>query len=211
LTGRRIGRIQVSMSDSSRASRVIDKMFSAHGEDPRVVELEGRIEPWSVFYHERMLAWLERLQPAPSELLRIAAAGQHIRRWKTPREDYPEGKLGYKKWRYDLAVFHGEQVGSIMREEGYSEDEIERVKELLLKKDLKSDPETQTLEDVICLVFLENEFGAFAGKHDEEKVGSILRKTWRKMSRQGQEEALKLAAHLPKDLLLLVQRSLGEG
>ena len=57
---------------------------------------------------------------------------------------------------------------------------------------IKKDEGTQTLEDVICLVFLEYYFEEFAAKHQDEKVINILRKTWKKMSPTGQAEAMKL-------------------
>lgn len=82
------------------------------------------------------------------------------------------------------------------------------MRELLLKTDLATDPEVQALEDVTCLVFLENELASFAAKHDEAKIAVILRKTWKKMSPRGQEEALKLVAKLPEDLRKQVGRAL---
>jgi hypothetical protein len=60
------------------------------------------------------------------------------------------------------------------------------------KENLKKDHETQTLEDVACLVFLDDQFEEFEKLHDEEKIVSILRKTWGKMSDKGHELALKI-------------------
>jgi hypothetical protein len=194
--------------EDRRYQEAVEKFFAIHAEDPRRVEKEDQVQPWSVLYHRRMQAWLKAMAPEASEPLRLAVSCQHIRRWQIPRDRYPEGKLGYKKWRQDLAVFHGDQAAAVLEQCGYSEETIQRVRELLLKTDLKGDPEVQLLEDVICLVFLENEFTAFAGKHDEEKLSVILRKTWRKMSPRGHEEALKLAATLPEDLRALVGRAL---
>ena len=51
---------------------------------------------------------------------------------------------------------------------------------------------TQTLEDVICLVFLEFYFERFSKKYSEDKLTDILRKTWSKMSTKGQKAALDL-------------------
>jgi hypothetical protein len=45
---------------------------------------------------------------------------------------------------------------------------------------------------VICPVFLESYFADFARKHDEEKLLTILRRTWKKMSPRGHEAALAL-------------------
>jgi hypothetical protein len=56
---------------------------------------------------------------------------------------------------------------------------------LIRKEDLKKNEETQILEDVACLVFLDDQFEAFEKEHDEEKIITILRKTWRKVSTSG--------------------------
>ena len=63
------------------------------------------------------------------------------------------------------------------------------------KDDLrKEEPETQTLEDVACLVFLDDQFEAFEKEiNDEEKMVGILKKTWAKMSEKGRGMALQIA------------------
>lgn len=48
------------------------------------------------------------------------------------------------------------------------------------------------LEDVACLVFLDDQFEDFEKEHDEEKIVAILRKTWGKMSEKGHELALQI-------------------
>ena len=75
---------------------------------------------------------------------------------------------------------------------GYGEVDIEKVGALLRKERLKYDPLTQTLEDVICLVFLQYEAPAFIVLHDDNKERDILVKTARKMSPLGLAEAGKL-------------------
>jgi hypothetical protein len=144
-----------------------------------------------------------RLAPAPSEELQIAARGQHVERWKSPRSGYPEvqrcrrrpplpppaaheaaawracarprrrrrppaplpdaplpagapspthppapapssqGRNGYLKWRADLKRAHADTVAGVMAAAGYGEASIARVKRLINKLDLKSDPENQ--------------------------------------------------------------------
>lgn len=192
-----------------RFNRAVNRFFAVHAEDPRTLCHGGEAEPESVVYHRRMRDWLAAIEPDASVELRLAVCCQHIRRWTLARDRYPEGKLGYKKWRYDLAVFHGETGGEILREAGYGEETVGRVKEILLKTRLKEDPEVQTLEDVICLVFMETGLAAFVEKHDEEKIGVILRKTWKKMSPRGHARALELVAQLPKELGEQVVRALG--
>ena len=101
-------------------------------------------------------------------------------------------RRGYKAWRTQLAELHAETTGAILTKCGYDEDTVARVQFLLKKKALKTDPDTQTLEDVICLVFLEYYFAEFAAPHEDEKVIQILQRTWVKMSDAGHEAALRL-------------------
>lgn len=76
---------------------------------------------------------------------------------------------------------------------------------LIRKEGLKTDADTQTLEDVACLVFLEEQLDGFRRGYEEEKVVGILRKTWAKMSPGGREMALKI--EMEGDVRLLVERA----
>jgi hypothetical protein len=192
------------MSDRfATMARLIDE---ANGADPNKIAVEGSERPAELVYSQRMTAALKRFAPQASEHLHIAARGQHIERWRSPRADYPEGRVGYLKWRKDLKDYHARRLGELMREAGYGEADIERVAALVRKERMKRDEEAQTLEDVICLVFLESYFEAFAAKHEEAKVIDILRKTWRKMSKEGQAAALRL--ELPPRAARLVEAAL---
>jgi hypothetical protein len=139
-----------------------------------------------------MTQWLDKLEPAASEPLRLAARGQHLMRWKIPRDSFPKDRAGYLRWRTTLYDFHADRVAEVLREVGYDDAIIAQVRSLIRKENLKSDPAAQLLEDVICLVFLENYFAEFAKDHDEEKLIRILRKTWKKMSPRGHEAAMAL-------------------
>lgn len=75
---------------------------------------------------------------------------------------------------------------------GYSKEDADRVAHLIRKEDLKADEETQTLEDVACLVFLDDQFEEFERQHDEDKIVRILKKTWGKMSEEGHRLALEI-------------------
>src|SRR4051812_45681370 len=178
----------------ARALALID---AANAPDPHGKEL---------LYSQRMTAWLDRLAPDASESLKLAARAQHLRRWQIPRADFPMDRIGYLKWRTTLYKFHADEAAALLRQAGYDEDDIARTATLIRKEKIKADPEAQILEDVICLVFLENYFADFAAGHDEEKVVSILRKTWRKMSDRGHELALTLS--IPADARKLVERAL---
>ena len=128
-----------------------------------------------------MTDWLEKLYPQASEALHLAARAQHIRRWEVPRSGYPMDRAGYHRWRTGLYKFHADAAGEILIDAGYDAATIDRVRSMLQKQRLKTDAETQALEDVICVVFLENYFAEFAARHDDEKVIVILRRTWAKI------------------------------
>ena len=149
-------------------------------------------QPRELLYAQRLTGWVLRLCPEASEELRLAARCQHICRWEIPRDSYPMTRAGYLKWRADLKKFHAQKAGEILRETGYDETVIRRVQDLNLKKNFPADPESRVLEDALCLVFLQFQLAALAGKTDEDKTVNALRKSWAKMSETGRAEALKL-------------------
>ena len=160
--------------------------------DPNTEDFQGRTYPKEVLYGIRMTERLNEFAPNASEALRLTARCQHICRWEIPRESYAMDREGYLRWRQDLKKFHAKKATEILEDIGYAQEIIDKVVFLLEKKQLKKNEETQTLEDVICLVFLEFYFEPFAHKHPEEKTIDILQKTWRKMSDTGRDAALKL-------------------
>ena len=145
-----------------------------------------------------------RLTPDASEALRIAARGQHVQRWTVPRERYERNRRGYLRWREVLKAFHAKTVADLMRQEGYPEETMQRVATLITKKQLGTDPDTQTLEDALCLVFLESQFSDLRRKTPDEKMQDVLRKTWQKMSERAREEALRLPL-APEDRAFLLR------
>ena len=177
---------------NNRLNQTLAKIDAANAADPNSLLVDGRSHPLEVAHAERRSEWIAQLVgEAASEELWIAARAQHLRRWEIPRDTYPRDRQGYLKWRNDLKQFHAEKTAEIMREVGYEEAAIGRVSDLIHKKRLKLDPEVQALEDALCLVFLETQFSEFA-KKERDKIVNIVRKTWRKMSPQGQQFALQL-------------------
>jgi len=97
----------------------------------------------------------------------------------------------------------------ILRDCGYSEGEISRVRKLIRKVDLKLDPESQALENVVGIVFVEHYLVAFVLEHpdyDDAKFLGILRKTMRKLDSAG--HAAIRALDLPVPLKQLVDASM---
>ena len=162
---------------------------AANAEDPNTLEIDGEPQPKELVFAKRLTDAVLSLDPNASPALRLAARCQHIRRWEMPRSTQPMGRAGYLKWRTLLKKFHAEKSAEILRGLGFGEDLIERVQELNLKKNLKTDADCQTLEDGLCLVFLEHQFDALIAETEEEKLLGIVRKTWTKMSPRGQQAA----------------------
>jgi hypothetical protein len=178
------------MDAHARARESID---AAHSADPHLTP-DGR--PAELVYAERMEAWVGRLAPGAPPLLRLAARCQHLERWSVPRDSYPEGKVGYLSWRRSLYVRQAERARELLLGAGVPDAEAAEAAVWISKSDLKTNSGTQALEDAACLVFLENEIGAFATGHADyprEKFVDIVRKTWRKMSPRAQELALGLS------------------
>lgn len=169
-------------------------IYAAHDEDPnKHTTADGMEVPYETHYSLKMEKYLEQRAPDASDVLKLAIYGQHFRRWEVPRDSYPMTKLGYHSWRTFLKKRQGELVGAILKESGYSADDQQRCEALIKKDGLKQgEEEVQVLEDVACLVFLDDQFDEFKEKHDEQKIIDILRKTWVKMSKEGQDLALKI-------------------
>jgi hypothetical protein len=179
--------------DEARFTRATAEFDRRNAEDPLTELVAGTERPRLLLQAERLAAWVARLEPNASEALRLAVHCQHLERWKIPRSDFPEGRVGYLTWRTRLGRFHAERAAEVLRDSGYDAATIKSVEHILTKHNLRSNPDSQTMEDALCLVFLEFELDAFLDKYpDEAKAIEILQKTWRKMSARGHEAALRL-------------------
>lgn len=178
--------------------------FDTYNEtDPNQEISEGKTYPKEVLYAERMTKKLNDYAPNAPEYMQLAVRCQHIGRWEIARNSYPMDRPGYLMWRSQLKIHHTKIAGPILKECGYDEETISKVKALLLKKNLSQNPDTQLIEDVICLVFVEFYLEDFIKKHSEEKMIDILKKTLKKISPRGIEEALKISmTDEVKDLIL---------
>lgn len=190
--------------------KAIELIDAANSADPNIETAEGKEWPKELLYSHRMSDMLERFAPGSDDEIKIAMRAQHIERWKSPRSDYPMNRQGYHQWRTNLYKFHADTTGELMDQAGYGTESIERVKKMVGKRGIKTNPDTQLLEDVTDLVFIEHYMLEFAGKHpeyDEEKWIDIIKKTWKKMSESGQQFALAGKITLPEPLLPLIQKA----
>ena len=193
---------------ASKIDEAITRFKAENARDPNSIVVDGNPRPRELVQAERLAAWVHRLNPAPSEALRLAAHCQHLRRWEIPRSNFPAGRIGYLQWRKELSRFHADTAAELLRELGIDENTILAVRRINLKQGLASDSDTQTIEDALCLAFLEYELGEFVSKHEPAKVINILKKTWRKMSPEGRAAAERLA--LPAELQRLVSAALAD-
>lgn len=180
------------MAEKFEAAR--SKIYAAHDEDPNKHKAsDGTEVPYESHYTRKMESYLSKRAPNASDVLKLSICGQHFRRWEVPRDSYPMTKLGYHQWRTYLKKRQAQLVGQILEESGYPKADVERCIALIEKEGLKQgEEEVQVLEDVACLVFLDDQFDEFQQKHDESKLINILQKTWSKMSKEGHDLALAI-------------------
>lgn len=201
------------MTQHPSTAKAIELIDNANREDPNQEQADGKSWPKELLYSHRMSEMLERYAPEADDAIRLAVRAQHIQRWKTPRDSYPEGRQGYLQWRAGLYKFHAETAATLCAQAGVPEETIERVRQAVGKRALKVNADTQLLEDVIDLVFIEHYMLDFAGKHpeyDEAKWLDIIRKTWRKMSERAHAFALSGKVRLPEPLVPLIQKAIAE-
>ena len=195
----------MTFKPSTNFNAVIAAIDAVNSQDPRSTEVDGQSRPYESVYAERMTATLGQLYPDASELLRIAARAQHIRRWDIPRDSHATGREGYHKWRLSLRKMHSELVGAIMLENGYDAADVDQVGVFLRKEQLKKHPDSQALENVVDVVFLGHYWDEFYAKYphyDDDKWIDIVGKTLRKMSSTGHKAALAL--DLPEETTRIV-------
>jgi len=183
----------------------------ANAQDPNIEICNGKEYPKELLYAQRMTEMQEIYAPEASEAVKLAVRAQHIQRWKSPRSDFAMDRQGYLQWRTGLYKFHAETAGSLMRVVGYGDETIESVQAIIGKKGMKVNPETQLVEDLAGLVFIQYYMFAFATSHpeyDEEKWIKIIKKTWQKMSSRAHAFVLAGKIQLPEALVPLILKAI---
>jgi hypothetical protein len=186
------------IGDRGRFHQAADAIDAYNREDPRGRELE---------YSDAVVDWIMSLRPEASEALLLAGRAHHIGRWQLPRDSYPRDRAGYLRWRRDLQALHADEAAHILVDCGYPLPFVDRVRSIIQKERLREDAEVQTLEDALCLVFIERQLAGFQHQHDEAKLKRIIRRTWSKMSPAGREAALRLP--VSDEVRRLLERCVG--
>jgi len=190
------------MQDRPRFLAAISRIDAENTYDPRRAQVDGEELPFELVYSRRLTAWVSRLAPEAGEPLLLAARGQHIGRWRIPRNKFPEGLNGYLQWREALKEFHATTMRGILSDCGYDVAVVERVMALVRKEQFPEDPETRVLEDALCLVFMETQLADFATTKSREKTIDIIRKTWEKMTPKARAMAAGLDLSPPVRALI---------
>jgi len=195
------------VSDPERLTRALAAIDRRNAEDPVRIRVRGEERPKELAHAELVSEWVQKLRPDASEALQLAARAHHLRRWALPRGQFPDGRRGYLRWRREQAVRQADEVAELLASAGYDPPSIARVQQMIRKEGLGKDPEVKTLEDAICLVFLETQLVEFAGRHPTGKSLDVLRKTLRKMSGAGRAAAR--AAPLSEQARALLEQAVG--
>ncbi|GIU87019.1 MAG: hypothetical protein KatS3mg009_1534 [Acidimicrobiia bacterium] len=185
-----------------RFARAIAAIDAANAQGPEVVMVRGREGPKEVLHAELATEWVRRLRPGAGEALLLAARGHHLRRWAVPRASYPAGRAGYLRWRRELHGRHARELGALLEGAGYDPATIARVQAIVRKEGLGSDPEVQTFEDALCLVFVETQLADVAARLEPATLRRVLAKTTAKMSAAGRAALAELP--LPADVRALL-------
>ncbi|MBA3653549.1 MAG: DUF4202 domain-containing protein [Actinobacteria bacterium] len=167
---------------------------AVNAEDPNRLVVRGEERPKALGEAELATDWVTQLVPEPSAALLLAVRAHHLRRWTIPRSTYPDGRAGYLRWRRDLHDVHADDVAVIMGEHGWDDATVTRVQDIIRKRGLGriNDAELQAFEDALCLVFIETQYDALAGRLADETMTNVVDKTLKKMSAQGQALAATL-------------------
>lgn len=190
--------------------KAVTSIDDANRQDPNIVTAEEKEWPKELLYSARMTEMLERFCPEADDAMKLAIRAQHIERWKSPRSAYPMNRIGYLQWRKDLYKIQANTAAELLLQAGYGEEEVSRVRNAVAKKNIKGNPDTQLLEDVTDLVFIEHYLIDFVNKHpdyNEEKWIDIIQKTWNKMSDSAHEFALAGNIKLPESLAPLIVKA----
>lgn len=203
----------MSSSNQQMLENALALYDAANSKDPNFEKEDSKDVPKELLYSKRMLDMLLRFMPEADDVAKLSVAAQHIERWKSPRSDYPMNRKGYHLWRTNLYKFHAETAAKLLADAGYDEEIIERVKLAIGKKNLKTNTDTQIVEDIAALTFIEHYMTAMYEKfteYDEDKWIDIIIRTWKKMSPAAHEFALSGSVKLPEDLVPVIQKALAK-
>lgn len=192
-----------------RLEAALAAIDARNAEDPKVLVVDGVDRPKELAHAELVTEWVRRLDPDATDAQLLAARAHHLRRWRSPRSSYPDGRAGYLRWRTDAKKRHAAEVAELLAGVGYDADTIDRVAAIITKRGLGSDPAVQVHEDALCLVFLQTQLDELIDQLGDDRTVEVLAKTAKKMSAAGLAAAgaLQLSADGQRLLAVALARS----
>jgi hypothetical protein len=169
----------------SLADRVIAAVDGVNADDPTTIVVDGEPRPKELVHAERMTYWLHRLCDEPTDAQRIAARAHHLRRWVSPRGDYPDGRAGYLRWRAAAKQRHVADITALLGFEGADAALIGDVARIVAKQGRETHADVQAHEDALCLTFCELQLDEMLHRLGHDHTVSVVRKTAAKMSPAG--------------------------
>jgi hypothetical protein len=170
---------RLAAAELAAALSAIDE---ANAADPNIAVLDGASGPRAQVQGRRASHWLAQLAPGSDDAVQLAARAHHLRRWTIDRATYPDGRAGYLRWKRDLKAVHRSAIAEVLGPLGVPDGVVQRAGTLVQRVGLGSDPDTQLVEDVACLVFLETQYDDLIDRIGADKVADAVRKTLAKMS-----------------------------
>ena len=171
------------LSDSYGAA--VAAIDAANAADHNMVSFGGVAQPLALVHGRLAADWVARLVDDPDEPLLLAARAHHLRRWEVPRSTYPDGKVGYLRWRRDQKRRHAADIETILVTAGYGPEVVSRIQQLIRRDSLGTDADAQVVEDAACLVFIQTQLAAMEARLQHDHLLDVIRKTARKMSPAG--------------------------
>lgn len=169
-------------------SAVCAAIDAENASDPNLVDWRGESVPKEILHAERATYWLSRRDPDASPAQRIAARAHHLRRWTRPRADYPDGRRGYLKWRADAKVAQAAELATLLAEHSVDEAIAQHAAALVAKErgaDAAGVADAAVHEDVLCLVFFEQQAVAVAEQLGATASERVVSRTLAKMTAEG--------------------------
>ncbi len=198
------------MSKTEIYQKAIAEIDQVYQKETSLEEFDGKKYTKEFLYAQRMVDMINDFKPDADEAQLLAARCQHFCRWDIPRSQYPMDKKGYHTWRTYLYTYQADKAADVLSSIGYDNGTIDRVKAMVSKSGIKINMDTQLIEDVICLVFIQYYVEEFSLKYtnDIPKLFDIIQKTWRKMSEDGHNAALGLP--IKPELMSILKSALAE-
>ncbi len=170
---------------SSPFDAAVAAIDAANAEDPFTLVVDGHEQPKELVHADVVERWVRHLDPGADDAQLLAARAHHLRRWVAPRNEYPDGRAGYLRWRRDQKRRQRDEVRELLSTAGCDTSTIERVGALVAKEPGGDTVAAQVHEDALCLTFLELQLEELADELGDDRVIEVLRKTTIKMSAAG--------------------------